>query len=263
MPIQGLAWQYACRYPQPRGGAGSRVRATRCRAAYESNSLRKGYAVAACAQCGANVPEGSGFCPVCGAAVAGAASPPPGPQQAPQYGAQPQYGAPPQPQYGAQPQPQYGSAPAAGTSVNLDLSRLTWADALFTGGALLVFISYFLSWYSVSVPFFGGGSASLSQAGGWRVLILLVTIVALVYGVLKALGLAAKIPVATWQAMVGIGGLNLLLLLVAFIDMPSAPGVSVSWSFGAFFGLIFGIAAAVGAYLEKAGAPAIMKGNRS
>ena len=74
-----------------------------------------------CQQCGNNVPEGSAFCPVCGASAQPQAAPAPQAYAAPQgYAAPaPQYAAPaqqPYPQQGyapvQQPYPQQGYAPA-------------------------------------------------------------------------------------------------------------------------------------------------------
>ena len=92
----------------------------------------------------------------------------------------------------------------------------------------------------------GGG------AGGWRFLILVVAIIAVLYVLSRTLdGVARAVPYH-WQVLVGITAFQGLLVLIAFVANPL--GIldslgSSSWAFGAILALIAAIAAAAGAIL--------------
>ena len=199
-----------------------------------------------CSQCGNDVAAGSAACPSCGAqqpanvgkAAAGGHAPPAG-------GFSPTAGA--------------GRTPAAGTAgqvFNFDAKRWTRDDQIVGGASLLLLISLFLPWYTVSVPpvtilgkQVAGGSASASGTTGhgylWIVFILALAIVA--FMVIKAgfEKLPFDLPVSPAQLLLAVTGLNLLLVLIAFLLKPSTgiAELSVGWGFGAFVGLICAIAA--------------------
>jgi hypothetical protein len=194
-----------------------------------------------CSQCGSDVAAGSAACPNCGAPQSGF-----GTQEAQ---AQPPQSAPAPPQYSAQaPPPQ--SAPAASPTFNFDAKRLTRDDQIVGGASLLLLISVFLPWYTAS---FGGNSASLSGTSGhgflWIVFIL--ALAAVVYVILKAgfETLPFSLPLSPEQLLLGLTGVNLVLVLIAFLLKPGTGAtfinVSVGWGFGAFVGLICAIAAVV------------------
>ena len=97
-----------------------------------------------------------------------------------------------------------------------------------------------------SVTALGGG------AGGWRLLILVVAIVAVLYVLSRTLEGTARAVPFHWQALVGITALQGLLVLIAFIANPLGILNSVgssSWAFGSVLALIAAIAAVGGAIL--------------
>jgi hypothetical protein len=193
-----------------------------------------------CSQCGANIAAGSAACPNCGAQQPGNVSQGAG------------RGHPPA---GA------GGAPAASMAspafnFDFDAKRWTRDDQIVGGASLLLLISLFLPWYTVSAPSVsilgrqvGGGSASASGTTGhgylWIVFILALAIVA--FMVIKAgfEKLPFDLPVSPAQLLLAVTGLNLLLVLIAFLLKPSTgiAELSVGWGFGAFVGLICAIAA--------------------
>ncbi len=193
-----------------------------------------------CSQCGSNIAAGSAACPNCGAQQPGNVSEEAG-------GSYPPAGA--------------GGAPAASTAgpaFNFDAKRWTRDDQIVGGASLLLLISVFLPWYTVSAPSVsilgkqvGGGSVHASGTTGhgylWIVFILALAIVA--FMVIKAgfEKLPFNLPVSPVQLLLGLTGINLILVLIAFLLKPSAGdfGLSVGWGFGAFVGLICAIAAVV------------------
>lgn len=92
----------------------------------------------------------------------------------------------------------------------------------------------------------GGG------AGGWRFLILVVAIVAVLYVLSRTLEGTARAVPYHWQALVGITAFQGFLVLIAFIANPLSILDSLgssSWAFGSVLALIAAIAAAGGAIL--------------
>jgi hypothetical protein len=97
-----------------------------------------------------------------------------------------------------------------------------------------------------SVSALGGG------AGGWRFLILVVAVIAVLYVLSHTLETVARAVPYHWQTLVGMTAFQGLLVLIAFFANPLGildPLGSSSWSFGAFLALIAAIAAVVGAIL--------------
>jgi hypothetical protein len=202
-------------------------------------------------------------------------------QPPPQDHAIPLAGDDPSPQ--ARPQSQGGTALPA-TRPSFNFGRLRPGDVIAGIASFLVFISLFFPWYSFaasaaqsgeqatpaqqqlvlaicgdqptvcssdvaphfSVTALGGG------AGGWRWLILVVAIVAVLYVLSRTLEGTARAVPYHWQALAGITAVQGLLVLIAFIANPL--GIldsfgSSSWAFGSVLALIAAIAAVVGAIL--------------
>ena len=123
---------------------------------------------------------------------------------------------------------------------------------------MLLLLSLFLPWYTVSASSVnilgrqvGGGSVWGNGMDGhgylWIVFILALVIVA--YEVIKA-GfdtLPFTLPASPGALLLMLTGINLLLVLIAFLLKPATgvSGLSVGWGFGAFVGLICAIAAVV------------------
>ncbi len=243
-----------------------------CQTPNQSNS-------AFCASCGAQL------APAEATAAAGSYMPPPG-QGTPVgyggpsagYGAPSEYGAPsgyaqasgygqagsgaPAGQYPPAQQPgtgypqpggQYQPRPAGpGSNFAFDLKRLTRTDQIVGVASLIVLISIFLPWFSVSVTVLGAtesATGSGTTAHGWLWLVFVLDLLILAYLVMRA-GWEEppfKMPVAHAPVLLAATGLQLLLILIAFFDVPSSDGyagVSVGWAWGAFIGLLAALAAA-------------------
>jgi hypothetical protein len=151
---------------------------------------------------------------------------------------------------------------------NLDLNRLTTVDKVVGVASLITLISIWLPWFSVSFSD-GLGTASESFSattvhGGWMYLVFIVALVLIAYLAARAAWdrLPINIPVAHAPLLTAGTALQLVLVLIAFFDVPSVPatatGFSVGWAWGAFIGLLAALAAAgpvivpaVRSYLES------------
>ena len=179
-----------------------------------------------CSQCGNDVAAGSAVCPNCGAQLAGNVSQPaPAPAGMPAGGATPA---------------------AAGQAFNFDLKRLSRNDQVAGLGTLVLFISLFLPWFSGSVGTFSSSVNGLYH--GYMYITLIVALIVVAYLVMRAgfEHLPFNLPVKHEQLLLIATGINFLLTLISFVFKPaSVPGVSISWSIGAFLGLIAAIVAVV------------------
>ena len=132
-----------------------------------------------------------------------------------------------------------------------DAARWTTADRIAGGATLVLFISLFLPWFSVSAGF-GSFSESSSvdalTAHGYLYLVLLLALAMLGYLVVSA-GLDSRValPLSHEQILGAAAGLNLLLVLIGMLIMPGGGSslVKVSWDFGAFIGLAAAVVAVV------------------
>lgn len=155
------------------------------------------------------------------------------------YGAQGGYGTPGQPR------------PAgAGPAFQLDLRRLTQVDRIVAGASLIAMISIWLPWYSVTFgadAFESQGSASFSGTSlhGWLWLEFVVALALIGYVVLRAGFPESKIslPIAHAPLLIIGTGLQLLLILIAFADIPYG-NLGMGWGWAAFIGLFAALAAA-------------------
>jgi len=210
-----------------------------------------------CSNCGSEVAAGSPTCARCGAPQpAGVA---PGAQA---HGYQQQQQQNPAPGGGWGPAPTYGGGQAPQTSgFNFDISRWQRAEQITGGATLLLIISLFLPWFTASVSSTIAGhtisdsaSASGTTAHGYLWLVFFLGLAVLAVLVIQA-GFAQfpiNLPFGVPALLVGLTGVNLLLVLVAFLLKPGTGGVdtagldvSIGWSLGAFLGLICAIAAFV------------------
>lgn len=178
-----------------------------------------------CPQCQTANRPGSAFCGNCGVRLATA------PQQ---------------------PGWQYPRHPAAIAPASFDLNRLATVDKVVAGATLASMISIWLPWFSASASLFGDTQGeSISGAGyhDWLWLEFILALALLGYLAARALWerLPFTMPVAHAPLLIVGTGTQFLLMLIAFADVPSNQGdaeVSVTWSAGAFLGLIASIVAA-------------------
>lgn len=144
----------------------------------------------------------------------------------------------------------------------VDLARLPQTSLAQGAGALLLFLSLQLPWYTFSTTG-ATGSASAMVAGGWRWLIWLISLGTVVYFFLTS--------VTTWrdppwlseggrrsQVLAGVAGLNFVLVLIAAFASKATPpsvvplphGTGVGTAVGAYLAIILALAVLVAAVLE-------------
>jgi hypothetical protein len=179
-----------------------------------------------CSQCGASLAEASARCPDCGAWPPGDTGPVPAAATA---------GAPARP------------AADLAAAYSFDARRWTRNDQIVGGASLVVLISLFLPWFSVSLGSLGSASASGTSAHGWLWFVFIVGLGTLAYLMLVAgyERLPFRLPWPHERLLLAASGLNLLLVLLAFVLKPGGglSGVKVGWDFGAFVALLAAIAA--------------------
>lgn len=187
-----------------------------------------------CADCGTPLREESAFCPGCGSEQ--------------RQGA----GARARPSRAAQdPSARVTSVGPGGPWSAIDLRRLSVADIVTAVSTTLVLVSLFLSWYT----FLGISDVSVSAmnapAGGWRFLILVVSLVVLAYVLGRsALRDPSVLPVAHRHLLMGGAGLNLFLVVLAFLVAPQGEGLETGGA-GAGFGLVMAVVAMVSAAASR------------
>jgi hypothetical protein len=188
-----------------------------------------------CSQCGNDVAPGSAACPNCGTRLAG------------------QPAASPSGTYAA------GPAAAAGQVFAVDAKRLSRDDRVVGGATVLLLISLFLPWYTVSAPSATINGVTVSGAGsisanafdghGWVWIVFILSLAVLAYLVMQAGFETApvRLPFSPVQTLLGLTGINLLLVLIAFLVKPGTGDtlvkISIGWGIGAFLGLICAIVA--------------------
>lgn len=170
-----------------------------------------------CSHCGNDIAEGASWCQQCGASARLAA----GVSQIPVEGAQRAAAA--------------GPARTAGTpSFRFDSAR--WERTDWTAGiaTFVVLVSLFLPWFGISVLGISGTADGLT-AHGYLYLVLLVALAIMAYLVIYAgfEKLPFRLPVGHDQLMLGVTGVNFVLVLIAFLTKPTL----TSWQYGAFIGL--------------------------
>jgi hypothetical protein len=130
------------------------------------------------------------------------------------------------------------------------VSRPTWIAG---GGALVLFISVFLSWYNVSVKglaYSGGVGSGWSSVDAAK-LVALLALIALAALVIELFVPTVTLPLPASLIVIGAGGLSVLLVLLKMVSHPDAPSpISVGLSYGIFVALIAAVATTVGGYLK-------------
>jgi hypothetical protein len=144
----------------------------------------------------------------------------------------------------------------------MDTSRLTPGDISAGIGGIVLLVSLWLKWYSVSVSV-QGFSASAS-ATGWEVLstidiiLFLISLAAIVLVATKAAGaLPPDVPAPV--VLLALGGLAVLLVLYRIIDTPAPSDlpdeVDVSRKIGIFIALIGAAGIAYGGWRSNMETP--------
>jgi hypothetical protein len=170
---------------------------------------------------------------------------------------------PPPPATESTPAPPQSSAPSASFDFAA-VPRSVWISA---GGALVLLISVFFSWYtataSVTLP--GGGSISRSASGsGWdsgdgAKLVFLLALVILAVWAVDLFADDVTLPFPASMVALALGAAALLVCVIKFFSKPGGPDLtsfggtlhfSVSVAWGLYVAILAAIAVIVGAYLR-------------
>ncbi|HEY7429715.1 MAG TPA: hypothetical protein VH641_03165 [Streptosporangiaceae bacterium] len=168
-----------------------------------------------CGNCGNSLAEGSASCPRCGTPVAG------------------------------------GAASVAGSQAfNFDAQRWSQAERITGAASVVLLISLFLPWFSISGNVLGehiSVSVSGTTAHGYLWLVFFLCLAVVAFLVLRAgfQTLPFTVPGGPEMVLLAATAINLLLVLIAFFVNSDAFAAGVGWSFGAFIGLLAAIAACV------------------
>jgi hypothetical protein len=132
---------------------------------------------------------------------------------------------------------------------NVNLRRLTVADKVAGAASLVLLISLFLPWYTVSVP---GASSTLNGVGIHRFLWLavLLSVVVLTYLIVHATVGWDSTPMnrlSREPVLLSLSLVQLVLVIIPFFDVPDTliQNVTVGVAYGAYVGLVAAIAALV------------------
>jgi hypothetical protein len=128
------------------------------------------------------------------------------------------------------------------------VSRATWIAA---GGSFVLFISVFLSWYSVSLKGGLGVGASGSTSGWSSVdaakLVALLALIALAAIVIELFVPTVTLPVPASLIVIGCGGLAFLCVLLKILDKPAS---GLDLKYGIFVALIAAAVTTYGGYAK-------------
>jgi len=128
------------------------------------------------------------------------------------------------------------------SSFSFDMKRWSQAERTTAIATLVLFISLFLPWYTF-------GPLSLDGLWhGWMYLVFLLCLAILVYLVSRAgfKEMPFKMPMSGDQLLLFGSVINLVLVVISFIDKPGGIGYSgIGWGWGSFVALIAAVVAAV------------------
>ena len=123
------------------------------------------------------------------------------------------------------------------------VKRSTWIAG---GGAVVLLLSTFFSWWKVSVAGFSV-SASGWDTGALGKLVFLVALIAIILVVVDHMKIdISQLPVPPSLALLGDAAIGVLFVLWRFLDTPN----HVSWAWGLYLALIASLALAYGAWLK-------------
>ena len=139
----------------------------------------------------------------------------------------------------------------------MDLNKLSTSDKVIAGSGILLFIAYFLPWFTADA-----GIVSVDATGGdvgflWATLPMLLGLV--MAGVVIASKLfdvkLPELPVPWGQAMLGAGALAAVLVVLKLIigedaDGAEALGIDISRGIGIFLATIAALGLAAGGFLQ-------------
>jgi len=203
-----------------------------------------------CPECLSVYKQGSAFCGYCGTPVT---SEPPGERYQSSGPAGPYSLGASASQFPRTPGDQYVPSAAVGQhpppdsarprEFRLDLRRLSRADRIVGGASLVVLVALFLPWFGVGEL---GANIGVSGTTAHRYLVIAVVMALLLpaYLLLRCgwHEFHAALPIAHETLLLAGAGLQFLLVLIGFLDVPLA---GLSWEFGAYLALLAAVGAAV------------------
>jgi hypothetical protein len=138
-----------------------------------------------------------------------------------------------------------GSAPgSAMQGYNFDAGRLSQPDKITGVASVVLLISLFLPWFSISAPGISISWSGMTAHGYlWLVFLLCLAIVAFLVFEAGFAELPVKLPAGREMLLLVASGINLLLVLLAFFVSPGYLSLGIGWSFGAFVALIAAVVA--------------------
>jgi len=136
-------------------------------------------------------------------------------------------------------------APRTGAPMTYRFDRSRWSSTDLVSGVatLILFIALFLPWFGVSLGVIGLTVSGLT-AHGYLYVVLILCIVELGYlAVIAGMPeIRSRIPVPHELLLTVINAINLVIVLIAFLDKGAS---GIGWRFGAFVGLIAAVVAAL------------------
>jgi hypothetical protein len=121
------------------------------------------------------------------------------------------------------------------------VNELTRKELIFGPATVVLLVSFWLPWYSLSVSGISFSASGLS-AHGWLFIAVLDSIILVLYVLITAFGagdLADQGRLSKEQLLTVLTAVNLVLVVLAFLLKPAGFG----WTYGAFLALVAAIAA--------------------
>jgi hypothetical protein len=173
---------------------------------------------------------------------------------------------PPPPPPAADPPPTYqSSAPAR--QMNMDIAGVQRSVWISAGGAAVLLVSVFFSWYTATVSILGHSESA--SGSGWdstdvAKLVFLLALVALAAWGVELFAPQVSLPFPAWMIAGGAGALAVLLVLFRIVSKPGSDAaatvnaiggaggahLSIGTAWGIYLALIAAIAIVVGAYMR-------------
>jgi hypothetical protein len=169
-----------------------------------------------------------------------------------------------------QPEEQESSGPPPSGPQAFDLSAVPRSVMISAIGAIVLLISVFLDWYTVSVSVSGvpsallqglsrSASASGTDATNVANLVALLAVVAIAAWGIELFAQNVKLPFPAWMIAGGAGALSVLLVLFRIVSKPGGAN-SLNFSFGNAGGLHVDVSTAFGIWLALIAAVAVTVG---
>jgi hypothetical protein len=162
----------------------------------------------------------------------------------------------------------------SGSTAGFDFSRVSTGAWVSGGGALILLLSVFFSWYTGKVTVSGSISGVLgnslgsrsSSVSGWDAtdlakLVFLLALIALAVWIVELFVEGVDLPVHAWSVAMVCGAVSILIVLYRIVEKPTGGfPTSGSFSLGAAGKVSWSVSAAWGLYLALLAAIAVVVG---